>query len=83
MKIWFNKLNDSRRHSVDIDGDTIRFGRDAENDIVLRSPLVSKHHAIVRKSGEQLEIENLGVNSCLVGDVEVLGGDRAKFAPDV
>ncbi|MFM9118653.1 MAG: ATPase, T2SS/T4P/T4SS family [Planctomycetota bacterium] len=84
MKIWYNKINESRRTSLDFSKVEIQIGRDTTNDLVLNSPLVSRRHAIVRRlDGNQLELENVGVNSCLVGDTEVLGGDRVKFAPTV
>ncbi len=79
MKIWFNKVNESHRSMVEVEDDEIHIGRDPENSVVLRSPLVSRHHAVVRRVDDQLELENLGVNSCLVGDTEVLGGDTARF----
>src|SRR5687768_13431221 len=59
----------------------IQIGRDAANTVVLNSPLVSRRHAIVRRQGDVLELENVGLNSCLVGDLEVLGGQRARFDP--
>lgn len=84
MRIWFNKISESRRSSIEFAGAEVNVGRDASNDLVLRSPLVSRRHAIVRRlEANQLELENVGVNSCLVGDIEVLGGDRVKFAPTV
>ncbi len=83
MRIWFNKINESRRSMVEFAGPQMRIGRDATNEVVLRSPLVSRCHAVVRRAGAELELENVGVNSCLVGDTEVLGGDKVKFAPSV
>ncbi len=84
MKIWFNKVDESRRQSVDFAAQEIRFGRDPSNDVVLKSPLVSRRHAVVRRvDGKQLELENVGVNSCLVGENEVLGGEKVTFAPTV
>ena len=82
LKVWFNKLNESRRSSVEVDGDEVLFGRDPECDVVLRSPLVSRHHAVVRILDDGLELQNVGVNSCLVGDTEILGGQRVTFSPD-
>jgi len=83
MKVWFNKLNESRRSMVELAGDTAQLGRDPSCDVVLRSPLVSRRHAVVRVHNGELELENVGINSCLVGETEVLGGDRVKFAPGV
>ncbi len=79
MKIWFNKINESRRQMVELDGAEIRIGREATNNVVLKSPLVSRSHAVVRRVDGQLELENVGVNSCLVGETEVLGGERIRF----
>jgi len=83
MRIWFNKVNESRRTLVETDNGQINIGRGADNDVVLKSPLVSRRHAVVRKIGEELELENVGLNSCLVGDAEVLGGERVTFGPSV
>src|ERR1700744_979287 len=81
MKIWFNKLNDSRRSVLDVTESEIRIGRDAGNTVVLASPLVSREHAIVRVADGRLELENVGLNSCVVGDTEVFAGQTAVFEP--
>ena len=73
MKIWFNKLHDSRRQVVEVAGPEITIGRDASCDVVLASPLVSRQHAVLRLASGGLELENVGLNSCLVGATEVLG----------
>jgi len=84
MKIWFNKVSESRRAVVDFAGNEVKVGRDPTNDVVLTSPLVSRRHAVIRRiAAGELELENVGVNSCLVGDTEVLGGEKVKFAPGV
>lgn len=80
-KIWFNKLNESRRTAVEARGNEITFGRDPECDVVLRSPLVSRRHAVVRRLDDgMLELQNTGVNSCLVGETEIQGGQRVVFS---
>jgi pilus assembly protein CpaF len=79
MKIWFNKLHESRRSVVELAGPEISIGRDATCDVVLASPLVSRRHAVVRISGDKLELENVGLNSCLVGAQEVFGGQIVPF----
>jgi Flp pilus assembly CpaF family ATPase len=81
MKIWFNKINDSRRSMLDVDDAEIRIGRDPGNTVVLASPLVSREHAVVRFSAGRLELENVGLNSCVVGDTEVYAGQTAVFEP--
>jgi pilus assembly protein CpaF len=66
---------------LDVDDSVIRIGRDASNTVVLQSPLVSKRHAIVTQENGRLKLENVGINGCLVGDTEVLGGESIEFAP--
>lgn len=40
-------------------GEALTFGRDADNDISLDDAQVSRHHAILRRQGEQLILEDL------------------------
>lgn len=81
MKVWFNKVHDSRRNLVETEEDVITLGRDKSNTIVLKSPLVSKDQAKVERKNGQLILENTGINSCMVGDHEVLGGQSHTFSP--
>ena len=81
MKVWYNKIHDSRRTMVEIAEAVIRIGRDGSNTIVLSSPLVSKHHAIVTQQNGKLRLENVGINGCMVGEAEVLGGQSLDFTP--
>lgn len=81
MKVWYNKVNESRRSVIDVDSEEITIGRDASNSVCLQSPLVSRHHVRVRLSDGKLHLDNVGLNSCIVGDEEVLGGQSAEFAP--
>ncbi len=62
MKVWFNKVHDSRRTLVETEDTVVRIGRDGANTIVLQSPLVSKKQAIVRRENGRLRIENVGIN---------------------
>lgn len=80
MKVWFNKVHDSRRNLVETNEDEIRIGRDQSNTVVLRSPLVSKQQAIVRRENGAWVIENTGLNSCVVGNTEVNGGQSAPLS---
>lgn len=81
MKVWFNKINESRRSMIEAGDAEVTIGRDVGNTVVLQSPLVSRRHAVVRILNGQLQLENVGLNCCLVGDVEVLGGQTALFEP--
>jgi Flp pilus assembly CpaF family ATPase len=66
---------------VEIADPVIRIGRDESNTIVLQSPLVSKRHAIVTQQNGKLKLENVGINGCMVGETEVLGGQSLEFTP--
>jgi len=81
MKVWFNKVHDSRRSVIETEDAVIRIGRDDVNTVVLQSPLVGKQQAIVRRDNGLLTLENLGINSCVVGETEVLGGQSCEFSP--
>jgi len=81
MKIWFNKISESRRSMVEVTDSVITIGRDPASSICLQSPLVSRRHAVVRVNADELHLENVGMNSCLVGEEEVLGGQTATFTP--
>ncbi len=81
MRIWYNRINESRRMMLEVEQNEVTIGRDPANTVVLSSPLVSRHHAIVRLVNGQLQLENVGLNSCVVGEEEVLGGQTAVFEP--
>lgn len=81
MRVWFNRIHDSRRTMVEVEENEVTIGRDPSNTIVLNSPLVSRRHAIVRLQDGKLVLENIGLNSCMVGDEEILGGQSAVFEP--
>lgn len=79
VKVWLNKINDSSRVLVEIAADTATIGRDPENAVVLDSRLVSRRHAVVRRSGGRFELQNVGLNSCVVGDDSVAAGQSLVF----
>ncbi len=88
MKIWFNRINDSGRAILEVDDvapdgraidGEVTIGRDDTNMLVLDSPLVSRHHAIIRRAGEHFEFENIGLNPCLIGDTDVGVGQTVTF----
>lgn len=88
MKIWFNKINESRRSIFEVnDKDqqgeplqvSVTIGRDPDNMLVLDSPLVSRRHAIVRRVGNDFELENVGLNICMIGESDVGVGETVRF----
>jgi Flp pilus assembly CpaF family ATPase len=78
MKIWYNKIHESRRALLETEEEVVHIGRDAANLLVLKSPLVAKRQAIVRYADGKLTIENVGLNSCMVGERELIGGEQAE-----
>lgn len=80
MRIWFNQLHESQRSLADFPQEEVTIGRDRDNLLVLPSPLIAKQQAILRQSGNTAWIKNLGMNSCLVGDIEILGGREHTFS---
>ena len=44
----------------------IRIGRSTDNDVVLYSAVVSRHHAEIRRSGSDWEVANLGANGTYI-----------------
>jgi pSer/pThr/pTyr-binding forkhead associated (FHA) protein len=48
------------------DESVIRIGRSAENQVVLYSAVVSRHHVEIRRRGSDWELENLGANGTFV-----------------
>ena len=83
MKVWFHKVHESRRSFVDVAGDTVTIGRDVGNTLVLKSPLISRRHMVVKLANGELKLDNVGLNSCVVGEAEVLGGQSQTFKPGV
>ncbi|HTN75527.1 MAG TPA: ATPase, T2SS/T4P/T4SS family [Pirellulaceae bacterium] len=79
MKIWFNKVHESHRAMVEVAAGPISIGRDADNTIVLNSPLVSRRHALIEFQNGKLQLANVGLNSCMVGEREVFGGQAVAF----
>jgi Flp pilus assembly CpaF family ATPase len=81
MKVWFNKVHESRRQVFESEKDSISIGRDPANDVVLKSPLVSKRQAVVHRDNGKLRLENIGINSCMIGSLELIGGEATEFKP--
>lgn len=82
MKVWYNNLLASSRFVAKIDRDHFRVGRDAGNDIVLDSPYVADHAAVVRKRDDQWEVMALGMNGCSIGKQKLAPGQRMRFSAD-
>jgi len=50
---------DSKTQTIPL-GDQVTIGREADNDICLKDPEVSRHHAIIQRQGEVYHIVDKG-----------------------
>jgi pSer/pThr/pTyr-binding forkhead associated (FHA) protein len=67
-------LRDPRGQQHFLSGTAIRIGRAVENDIVIVSKRVSREHALVRREGRQVLLEDLNsANGTYLNDERVLG----------
>src|SRR5215204_1977601 len=79
MKIWYNNIIDTDRHVVEVQGDRIRIGRAAGNEIVLDSPYVADEAAVLYRRGNTWELVALGMNGVTLGDRQLFGGERCDI----
>jgi len=79
MKIWYNNIIDTERHVVEVQGDRIRIGRAAANEIVLDSPYVADEAAVLYRRGNAWELVALGLNGVMLGDRQLFGGERCDI----
>ncbi len=49
----------------------IRIGRSADNDVVLYSAVVSRHHVEIRRSGSDWEVANVGANGIYIDEQRI------------
>jgi pSer/pThr/pTyr-binding forkhead associated (FHA) protein len=74
-------LQDRLLAEVPFEGDALRIGRMKENDLVVNNLAVSRFHAVLRRNGASLEIEDLGSeNGTFVAGQRVRG--VTPFAAD-
>ena len=66
------------------DGETFHLGRAAHNDLVLVHPSVSRRHAVLRREGQSVVLEDVGSrNGSLVGGVELAPNAPAPLGQSV
>lgn len=66
LSLLFPKTNSPLQTWSFEKGETINIGRSEENDIVLYSAVVSRHHLEIRWNGKDWELVNLGANGTYV-----------------
>jgi pilus assembly protein CpaF len=77
MKIWYGSTLGSRRSVLSVEGDRVRLGRGADNDVVLDSPYVADRAAVLRRQGDAWVLTALGMNGCDVAGRRLLQGQCA------
>ncbi len=79
MEIWVYNQYTDQRDRVQADGGEINIGREDNNDVVLRSQFVSRHHARIVREGKSFFIESLGLNGTIVANDLVPAHQKRKL----
>ncbi len=79
MELWvYNQYTDQRK-VLHVGDERVTIGRDAANDVVLESPFVSRHHALILKEGQGFAIESLGLNGLVVANKDVAHQEKVRL----
>ena len=82
MKLWYGSVLGSQRDIASIEGDRLRLGRAADNDVVLDSPYVADRAAQLHLEGDAWVLTVLGQNGCTVGNRQRGCGERIRLGCD-
>ncbi len=78
MEIWIYNQYTDQRQVTQVDGEEISIGRDDSNNVVLKSPFVSRKHARITWKGGSYHIESLGLNDTIVANKSLGPKQRRK-----
>ena len=89
MATWAQLISPTGRHILDIRDNRELIGRGEEADVVIGHAEVSRHHALVFRTGGRAYLADLGsvngttVNSVALGTnpIPIAPGDRLTFGP--
>ena len=71
---YFGETKDLSQLSLKLKEGVNSIGRASDNDIVVTNPMVSKHHAKIYKSGNNLDIEDIGsLNGVFINGQRITG----------
>ena len=79
MEIWVYNQYTDQRESFKVSDENVTIGRDETNDVVLRSPFVSRCHARIFRENGAFFIESLGLNGTTVANNLVAYKHQAKL----
>jgi Flp pilus assembly CpaF family ATPase len=80
VRVWYNSLLDPSRSFLDAKGNRIRIGSAADNDLILNSPFIRDHVAVLYKRSGEWELATLGGINGVRLDEKELTGDRHRVA---
>jgi pilus assembly protein CpaF len=88
LRIWYNNIVDTQRRIVEVEGDLVRIGRGPENDLVLHSPYIAEHAAVLKRNGDGWEVLALGMNGLnlsggAVKDQHLSAGQRITVSSSI
>lgn len=59
-------------HTIPLEEDETRIGRETDNELVLLDPLISRHHAVITRTGESYELKDLvSANGVCINDIRM------------
>jgi Flp pilus assembly CpaF family ATPase len=79
LEIWLYNQYTDEREVVKVREDQVHIGREDDNDVVLRSPFVSRRHATIRKENGSYFIECAGMNGLVAANQEVANHQKRKI----
>ncbi len=79
MEIWVYNQYTDQRESLKVGDENVTIGREESNDVVLRSPFVSRCHARIFRENGTFFIESLGLNGTTVANNLVAYKQQAKL----
>ena len=79
MEIWVYNQYTDQRETERVPDHEASIGRDESNEIVLRSPFVSRQHARIVFEGGSYFAESIGLNGIIVANKSVPAKERVKI----
>ncbi|WP_437188305.1 ATPase, T2SS/T4P/T4SS family [Planctomicrobium sp. SH668] len=77
---WNNLVLDDDKGIFSVSGSIVRIGRDPSNDIVLKSPTVAEHAAVIEQTSSGWQLVVLRGNSAKVGEIKVRTGEKREIS---
>jgi Flp pilus assembly CpaF family ATPase len=68
MELWIYNQYADQRETMKVSDESVSIGRDDANDVVLRSPFVSRRHARIFREAGLYYVESLGLNEVVVAN---------------